>query len=170
MCQGWGVRCPLEHTSSSLWRGGTGRACTGRRERTRGSPHCHSWAAWPPPGPTAAPGHTRTLKREGARGVSTQPGQSHRSLGWGRGWQDAEQEGEEPGAPRGSPCHVSVIGYMRCPRGLPRRRRTDPTGGHHPLLQGPTSGRHHGTWPHPEESGPAPPATGLDPVTLQHRQ
>lgn len=61
-CPGWGARCPPGHTSSSPWRGGIAPACTGHRAHTRGSPHCRSWAAGPPPGPTAAPGHTRTLE------------------------------------------------------------------------------------------------------------
>lgn len=61
-CPGWGVQCPRGRTSSSPWRGDTAPACRARRGRTRGSPRCHSWAAWPLPGPTAAPDHTRTLE------------------------------------------------------------------------------------------------------------
>ena len=56
---GWAVPCPPVHTSSSLWTGGTGRACRGRRARSRG------WR-WPRAGSgglllgrSVSPGHKR---------------------------------------------------------------------------------------------------------------
>ena len=56
---GWAVPCPPVHTSSSLWTGGTGRACKGQRTRSRG------WR-WPRAGSgglllgrSVSPGHKR---------------------------------------------------------------------------------------------------------------
>lgn len=162
-CPGWGARCPPGRTSSSPWRGGTAPACTGRRARTRESPRCRSGAAVPPPAPTAAPGHTTTL-REGT-GVSTWPTVtgSPRTTGKSgdRGTRGglARREGQrgESGAPgAGSPAaSSSVSGQSRqslgtrhppaalMPPGVPR-----PQGGRAQgwtqayLLLGPESGRY----------------------------
>lgn len=109
-CRARGGRCPPARTSSSRWTGGTARACRGRHGRTRGPPRCRSWAAWPPPAPTAAPHHTRPLQRGGA-GVSRRRGPPHSLTGppWeapggGDGAGGGRREGS--GAPSTAPLSV----------------------------------------------------------------
>lgn len=59
--QEWVVPCPPEHTSSSLWTGGTGLVYKGLRAHSRGWKWPHEDSAEPPPVRSVAPGHKREL-------------------------------------------------------------------------------------------------------------
>lgn len=59
--QEWAARCRPEHTSSSLWTGGTGPACKGHRVHIQGWRWLPEDSAEPRPARSDAPGHKREL-------------------------------------------------------------------------------------------------------------